>query len=237
MGDHTGPPAGESLRALLAGASGALKVFPLPGVVVFPGTPAPFHIFEPRYRAMVADALAGDRLLAVATLRDPGEAPLARPPLEPVAGAGVIEAHERLPDGRFNILLRGVARVNLLAELPAGGKPYREFRVEVLDDLYPEGGPEAVAAATTTLERCVLELARRRPGEDGTRDLAEAVARMRVPARMADAVAAALVGDPARRLALLSEVDVARRLDAVIREVADALLAVPGKGGGPLPQA
>ena len=57
-------------RAALDKACAALKVFPLHGVVVLPGTPAPFHIFEPRYKALVEDALAGDRLLAVATLRD-----------------------------------------------------------------------------------------------------------------------------------------------------------------------
>jgi uncharacterized protein len=237
VSERAAQPAAESLRALLGGARGALKVFPLPGVVVFPGTPAPFHIFEPRYRAMIGDALEGDRLLAVATLRAPETASLARAPLEPVAGAGFIEAHERLPDGRFNILLRGVARVRLAEELAGTGRPYREFRVEILDDLYPPAGPAAVAAEASTLERCVLELARRRPGEDGTPDLAEAVARMRVPARMADAVAAALVGDPAVRLALLAEVDVARRLETVIREVAAALLEGPAKGGSPLPQA
>jgi Lon protease-like protein len=237
VSERVGQPAAESLRALLGGASGALKVFPLPGVVVFPGTPAPFHIFEPRYRAMIADALAGDRLLAVATLRGPESSSLARAPLEPVAGAGFIEAHERLADGRFNILLRGVARVRLAEEIGGTGRPYREFQVEILDDVYPEAGPAAVAAEAATLERCVLELARRRKSEDGTPDLAEAVARMRVPARMADAVAAALVSDPAVRLALLAEVDVARRLDAVIREVATALLEGPAKGGGPLPQA
>ena len=58
----------HTARTLLAQTCGVLKVFPLPGVVVLPGTPAPFHVFESRYRAMTADALAGDRLLAVATL-------------------------------------------------------------------------------------------------------------------------------------------------------------------------
>jgi Lon protease-like protein len=232
-----GHPAAESLRALLGGAQGALKIFPLPEVVVFPGTPAPFHVFEPRYRALVADALASDRIMAVATLRSPGQSALERAPVFPVAGAGFIEADERLADARFNILLRGVARVRLVEELLDTGKPYREFRVEVLDDVYPPGGPAALAAEVSTLERFVLELARHSPADSGTRDLAEAVARMRVPARVCDAVAAALVTDTAVRIALLEEQDVARRLGLVVQEVASLLLESPGIDGVPAPSA
>src|ERR671931_213889 len=87
----------QTARTLLAQTCGVLKVFPLPGAVVLPGTPAPFHIFEPRYRAMTADALAGDRLLAVATLVSEEGAVQDRAPVHPVAGAGIIEADERRP--------------------------------------------------------------------------------------------------------------------------------------------
>lgn len=233
MSEHAGHPAAEGLRALLGGSAGALKVFPLPGVVVFPGAPAPFHVFEPRYRAMTEAALAGDRLIVVATLRDPADAPLPRAPVHPVACVGVVEAEERLSDGRFNILLRGLARVRLAEELLGRGHPYREFRCEVLEDAYPPGGPPAVAAEVSALERFVLEVARRTPVGSGERDLAEAVARMRVPGRMADAVAAALIGDEGTRLAILEEVDVRRRLVRVVDEVAELLAGEPPGGGGP----
>ena len=233
MSDRAGNPAAESLRALLGGAAGALKIFPLPEVVVFPGTPAPFHVFEPRYRAMTEAALEGDRFLAVATLRDPAQAAQDRAPLFRVAGAGIIEADERLPDGRYNILLRGVARVRLVEELLSTGRPYREFRVEVLEDHYPPGGPPALATRVSTLERCVLELARLSEADSGARDLAEAAARMRVPGRLADAVAAALVSDTASRLAILEELDVGRRIDRVVDEVAALLLGSQGPGGSP----
>jgi len=233
MIERAGNPAAESLRALLGGSTGALKVFPLPEVVVFPGTPAPFHIFEPRYRAMAEAALSGDRLMAVATLRDSADAAAPRAPLFPVAGAGFLEADERLPDGRYNILLRGVARVRLVEELLSTGHPYREFRVEVLDDVYPPGGPPALATKVSTLERCVLELARRSDPDSGARDLAEAAARMRVPGRLADAVAAALVSDTAVRLALLEELDVGRRLDRLVDEVAALLLGTEDASGSP----
>jgi Lon protease-like protein len=236
MTERAGHPAAESLRALLGGSAGRLKIFPLPEVVVFPGTPAPFHLFEPRYRAMAADALAGDRLLAVATLRDPADAPKARAPVHPVAGAGFIEAEERLPDGRYNVLLRGVARVRLVEEITGSGLPYREFRAEVMEDVLPPGGVAELAPRVATLERLVLELARRSEMESGTRDLAEAVARMRAPGWLADAVAAALVTDVETRLALLGEVRVERRLDRVVDEVAGLLLGAPD-GGAPVASA
>jgi Lon protease-like protein len=237
MSGRAGHSAAEGLRALLGGAVGALKIFPLPEVVVFPGAPAPFHVFEPRYREMVAAALAGDRLLAVATLRPGSEPSAERAPVFPVAGAGFIEADERLDDGRFNILLRGVSRVRLVEELSGTGKPYREFRAEILDDLYPPGGPAALAAEVSTLERLVLELARRSPADSGTRDLADAVARMRVPARICDAVVAALVSSTAERIALLEEQGVARRLAGAVEAVASLLLESPDPGGPPMPSA
>src|SRR5574337_1211074 len=163
----TGPH--QSLRALVEGARGALKVFPLPGTVVFPGTPLPLHVFEPRYRAMAADALAGDRVMAVATLRRAQDAPLERAPLHPIAGAAVIEAEERLPEGRYNVILRGVARVRLGLELECG-KPYREFTAEVLEDHYPE--PGTVRGRVEALEQAVYELTQVLPPESGAPELA-----------------------------------------------------------------
>ena len=73
-------------RAALAPACAALKVFPLPGVVLLPGAPAPFHVFEPRYRALFEAALSGDRVVAVPTLVDPAQATQERPALHPMAG-------------------------------------------------------------------------------------------------------------------------------------------------------
>ena len=87
------------------------------------------------------------------------------------------------------------------------------------------------------LERFVLELARRSSTDSGTRDLAEAVTRMRVPGRVCDAVAAALVSDTAARLALLEEQDVGRRIAHVVQEVASLLLEAEAPGGMPPPSA
>ncbi len=221
-------PSHDELRALVAGAAGALRVFPLPGVVVLPGTPTPLHVFEPRYRAMTRDALRGDRVMAVGLLRRAGDAPLARAPLEPVAGAAYVERDEALPGGRFDILLRGVARVRLAEEIERG-LPYREFRATVLEDVYPPEGPRGLEARVEALGRCVFELAQLLPAGSGASELAEAAARMRAPGRLADMVAAALVTDAWARYRVLAETDVAARLDLVTREVAGVLLLL-GRG-------
>ncbi len=83
----------------------------------------------------------------------------------------------------------------------------------------------------------MLELARRSPEDSGTRDLAEAVARMRVPGRVCDAVAAALVSDTASRIALLEEPDVSRRLARLVQEMASLLVQLPAPDGMPVPSA
>lgn len=107
-----------------------VPVFPLAGVVLLPEQRLPLHIFEPRYRAMVRDALEGDAFIAVACV----DGDLQREParIHPVATVGRIVAHQRLPDGRFNILVEGVLRARL-DELPFA-PPYRRARVTPLGD-------------------------------------------------------------------------------------------------------
>src|SRR5947209_4114241 len=86
----------------------AVPLFPLPNVVLFPRAVLPLHIFEERYRAMMADALAGDRQVAMALLKPGWEKNYyARPAIEPVVCLGRILSHERLPDGCYNFLLQG----------------------------------------------------------------------------------------------------------------------------------
>jgi hypothetical protein len=210
-------------RAALASACAALKVFPLPGVVLMPGAPAPFHLFEPRYRALAAAALEGDRVIAVPTLVDPAEAMALRPALRPVAGVGLVVAEEQNQDGTIDLVLSGAGRVRLLEELERGA-PFREFRAEVLHDVYPPGGAAALADEMEALGQLCYDLAGRLPPESGAGQLAEAVARMRVPGAMADLVAAAAVSEPAARYQVLETLDVAERLEFVKQEVAGVIL-------------
>ena len=105
-----------------------LPLFPLDAVLL-PQTRLPFHVFEPRYRAMLADALDGERLLGLHTLA-PDAPPLSdgRPALLPYGCAGEIVEHEPLPDGRSNIALLGLSRSRIVAE--RDGRPYRLAEVE-----------------------------------------------------------------------------------------------------------
>lgn len=210
-------------RAALASACAALKIFPLPGVVLIPGAPAPFHLFEPRYRALGAAVLDGDRVLAVPTLVDPEEAMAERAAVRPVAGAGVVVAEQRNADGTIDLVLQGISRVRLLEEV-TGATPYRTFRAEVLHDVYPRGGAEALQGDIEALGQLVYELAGLLPPESGAGQLAEAVARQRVPGAMADLVAAAAISEPEVRYRVLETVDVAARLALVKEEVAGVIL-------------
>ena len=94
-----------------------LPIFPLPNVVLFPNVFLPLHIFEPRYREMVADAVKSDRLIGMALLRPGWESNYdGRPPVYPVGCSGVITHVDRLADGRYNIVLRGVERFTIREE-------------------------------------------------------------------------------------------------------------------------
>jgi Lon protease-like protein len=218
-------------RAALRGAVAALKVFPLHGVAVLPGTPAPFHVFEPRYKALVADALQGDRVLAIPSLFGKADAHALRPPLKAICGAGIIEAEEKYPDGRYDIVVRGLARVRLLEELPPT-KLYREFRAEILEDVLPRGGEGALQGDLEILRQIVYELSTKLPKESGAPQLAEAVAQMKDPSAIVDLVAAAAVSDADDRQDVLELVDVKKRLDRVVEEVAGVVLVL-SKGKNP----
>ena len=110
-----------------------LPIFPLPNVVLFPQVFLPLRIFEPRYRTMVADALAGDRVIGMVLLRPGWEGAYEeRPPIYRIGCSGVITHFEKLPDGRYNIVLRGVERFEVEHEDHA--RPYRRAEVRPLPE-------------------------------------------------------------------------------------------------------
>jgi len=217
MGEPVNP-----LRALRQ-ACGALRVFPLHGVAVLPATPTPLHVFEPRYRALVRDALRSDRMLAVPQLLSAEGLRELHPPLRPLAGAGYIEHHREHEDGRFDIVIRGVARVRLAEELPSEAA-YRTFRAEVAEDRWPPGGRADLEPGLESLRQLVLELTTRLPPESGAPALAEAVAQLKDASAAIDLVAAAAISEPEARQAVLEELDVSRRLARVVSEVAAVVL-------------
>jgi Lon protease-like protein len=114
--------------------SGQVRLFPLPNLVLFPQVTQPLHIFEPRYRQMLADALEDDRLIAMALLRPGWEADYDKqPPLFPFVCIGRVLQEQRLPDGRYNLLLQGLRRARIVEELETD-RLYRVARVELLED-------------------------------------------------------------------------------------------------------
>jgi Lon protease-like protein len=110
-----------------------IPIFPLQDVMLFPRATRPLHIFEPRYRDMVADALAGDRLIGMVLLEPGHEADYeGRPPVFPVGTVGVIAQSEELPDGGYNIVLGGLAKFRITGE--DSSRSYRLAHIELIPD-------------------------------------------------------------------------------------------------------
>lgn len=122
-----------------------LSIFPLSGVLLFPGLQLPLHIFEPRYRAMMSDALARDRRIAIIQPQTPGEGA----PLFSVGCVGKIGEFEALDDGRYNVILEGISRFRLLRELPATTS-FRQVEGVLIED---DAGASLSAVERASFER------------------------------------------------------------------------------------
>ena len=133
-----------------------IPLFPLPDAVLFPRMPLPLHVFEPRYRKLVGDALRGDQIIGMALLQEGWEdSYLAHPAIYGLGCAGRIEQSEALPDGRFNLLLRGLLRFRVLREQQ--GELYRLAEVEPLPD--EPADAQALAASRAKLTEALARTA------------------------------------------------------------------------------
>lgn len=152
-----------------------VPIFPLPNTVFFPRVKLPLHVFEPRYRQMTEDALAGDRLIVVALLK-PGwdKDYYGIPPVHETATVGYVEQHESLPDGRYNIVLDGRERVRLVEEGEAegsapSGKLYRvSWTVAVPEEVPPLGSSiarEGSIRLRTLWQRLIDEIGAKSTGD------------------------------------------------------------------------
>ncbi len=143
-----------------------IPIFPLPNVVLFPNVFLPLHIFEPRYREMVSDALAGDRIIGMVLLR-PGheEEDEGRPPIFPIGCAGVITHAEPLGDGRYNIVLRGLERFRITDEDIGTAVAYRLAHVEGLPETVPDADQAELRRHRHRLE-ALLAAALERTGKE-----------------------------------------------------------------------
>jgi Lon protease-like protein len=177
----------------------------------------PLHVFEARYRLMVIDALERNRRFAIVRLRPGYEADYAgKPAVYTVGGLGEIVSCERLPTGRYNILVRGDCRVAIEHEQPSDTL-YRIVRGRRLEETAAAGD---VAPALARIRRACRDLlgALARPADL----LDTALAEGQGPGVVADRVAAAVLPDPDARQRLLETLDVAARVAAV----ADAVEAL-----------
>jgi Lon protease-like protein len=204
----------------LSGFSGIVPMFPLPNVVLFPRMFLPLHIFEPRYRAMTRAALEGDRYIAMALLQ-PGrqESSAGCPAVHPVLGLGRIIEDSRLDDGRYNLVLCGLARLRLLKEVSQD--PYRRVQVEFLPERPAIGAGydrkrRLLLAFLTQVLRQVTPTGLAAPPDDAPLGL------------LCDLLASLIAFDPAVKQRLLEEQDVAARCDHLLELL--QRMNVPGIG-------
>ena len=135
---------------------GLARLFPLPNLVLFPSVIQPLHIFEPRYRQLMEDALQNDRLIGMALLRPHYEEEYHNsPPLYPIICLGRIHKEERLPDGRWNLLLHGLSRARIESEMKTD-RLYRTARVKLI----PEQEVASASAAKELRRQLGLETRR-----------------------------------------------------------------------------
>ncbi len=185
--------------------SDLLPLFPLPNVVLFPNVFLPLHVFEPRYRQMVADALATDRMIGMVLLKPGWEHDYeGRPPVYPIGCSGVITHVERLPDGRYNLVLRGLERFRVLEEDEA--RSYRRALVEPVADGDVAGDDHAVIRRQRSRLEALLEPVENRP---------------KIPRDMTDrdlinALAQYLDLEPLEKQALLEAPSLRRRAESLV---------------------
>jgi uncharacterized protein len=199
-----------------------IPVFPLPNVVLFPNVFLPLHIFEPRYRQMVDDALNGDRIIGMVLLRAGWERDYdGRPAVYPVGCAGVITHAERLADGRFNIVLRGMEKFRMTGE--ESGKSYRLAHVEAVPEPAADSLRIEMRAERRRLESLLV------PQPEGQPEA-------KVPSSMADedlvnALAQYLEFEPVEKQALLERDGVLDRCRSLIELLEMKVLVARHKWG------
>jgi len=138
--------------------SGTARLFPLPNLVLFPHVMQPLHVFEPRYRDLLEDALAGDRLVTMTVLSPGWERDYeGRPPVWPIGCLGRVAVSRRLAGGAYNVLLVALRRVRLVRELPPT-KRFREAVAEVCEDRYPVEETGSAVALQRRLRNAFLQI-------------------------------------------------------------------------------
>ncbi len=201
-------------------ALSSLPIFPLPNAVLLPGGLLPLHVFEPRYRELTRDCLAGHQLMGIARLRPGYESTYyGRPPVYERCGVGKIICSEELPDGRFALLLRGVARAEIAREITTSERMYRMVEAHELrdDDVNPMDARDHHSKLVTLCDRLAEVI------DEGGSQLRELARTFESPGACADAIAAALIMDADVRQELLEACDPMIRLQRTLGHVSHLL--------------
>src|SRR3954471_3052174 len=196
---------------------GVVRLFPLPNLVLYPHVMQPLHIFESRYREMLEDALADDRLIAMSVLKPGWEIDYeSRPPVSEYGCLGKIVAHHKLDDGRFNLLLMGVQRMRIVQEL-APLRSFRQARVELLEDTYDF----ASTCEHKRMQEALMNVFRGQvPCECELPEQLGSMLSNQLPlGLLTDLAAYALPLSPEVKLQLLGECSVRRRVETLLGEV------------------
>lgn len=181
-----------------------LSIFPLPGVILFPGLQLPLHIFEPRYRALVGDALARDRRIGIIQPQRPVEGA----PLYEIGCVGKIGEIEAMDDGRYNLVLAGESRFRILRELDVT-TAFRQVEAELIE--------EDEKAVLSAVERACFEReARRFASNQGYRVDWQSVERLD-DETLINGVSQIAPFDPASKQALLEAPDLPARCELLIQ--------------------
>jgi len=202
-----------------------LPLFPLPNCVLFPGVVQPLHIFEPRYREMVADALESDHLITMALLKEGWEKDYyGRPAVHHIVCVGKIVAHEKSDDDKYNLLLQGLTRARIVAEAKHG--LYRVAKLKPLHDTAAEEADDntqrealGLLFAQTALSRLPV-----------SKTVQELVGEKVSAAHLADMLAFALIQDVKTKQRLLEQLDGTQRVAMVMNELTILAQAMSSAG-------
>lgn len=200
-----------------------VPVMTLPGVAFFPQALMPLHIFEPRYRQMLSDVLATNRLFAVAGI-DPRRAEDATQfePPHRIASVGIVRACQKNDNGTANLLLQGLCRVEIAGIL--ADEPYRRISIRALTSR-PGASEEVNAQLRRDLAR-LLSTKLRLNAEGGSGELAAFLKTVDDPESFVDIAAFSLCGDAKLKQTLLETLDVHRRLQLYSHEVRNEIAAI-----------
>ena len=210
----------EDLSVSQENFSGKVRLFPLPNLVLFPHVMQPLHIFEPRYRELLEDALADDRLIAMAILTPGWENDYeGRPPLYSMACLSQIITYCQLDDGTYNVLLLGVQRLRLMQELEPS-RLFREAQAELCDDC---GFPCTLARHKALQQKLRGALLQALPMFPEVHEQLDQLLGNDVPLGvLTDVISFMLEIDLERKQTLLGETDVNRRTELLLDCLSDS---------------